>query len=126
MQPPNRPNTRTAKDVLKRALNLLGPEGENWAKREYAYNTNNEGTHAEDPDAQAFCALGAIDAAVSRMGINPENQRTLRYRAKDFLSKVINQDNPEQRLTVPHWNDRPLTLFPTIRQAFERAIELAN
>lgn len=96
--------TSTAADVLRRALELLGPNGEMWIQGNFL------GVDAE------CCALGAIWKAAFRS--DPEG--LMEESGRRYLRKALNVIN------VADWNDAPGRTFAEVKAAFEKAITLAE
>ena len=90
----------TSVEVLEKALELLGPNGENWVN--------------EAPDWDKHCCVTAIDT----VGDNRSQEK-----AKSFLRRVINSNVCS---LISRWNDAPERTFPEVRAAFLKAIELAK
>lgn len=96
------PAENETQKVLRMALELLGPNGENWAKgRGYDCDTLPEGS---------YCALTAMNA---------DGRYSPAFcSARDLLERILGEQ-------VYVWNDRPERTFLEVRAMFERAIELA-
>jgi hypothetical protein len=91
--------------LLRDALNLLGPVGENWI----------QGSWAEKVDGRrCYCAVGAVDAAAGWT-----RDSTGAYRA-------LNLAMSPERASIPLYNDHPGTTFDDIKRLFERAVERAG
>jgi len=89
---------------LKKALALLGPNGENWIKGSYYF----EGE---------YCMVGALRAVTIFWGTQEK--------MRDYLKRVI--DSPSyfgNHMTV--YNDAPERTFQEIKEVFQKAILLAE
>lgn len=97
--------TKEAVQVLRKARELLGPSGENWAQGKYGVPYGPR------------CVTGACVAAAvaDRIGGNAS------FLALHYL-KLVTGD----RGAIERWNDAPGRVFADIDAAFKRAIELAE
>jgi hypothetical protein len=74
----------TAIDVLKKARDILEPEGA-WTKGEYARGVNHERVSIKNKDAVCFCASGAIyRATIAIFNDDPETTQLHVLMAFDF------------------------------------------
>ncbi len=89
-----------ASDILKKALDKFGPNGEHWGQHAYQHGHGRTAT---------YCALGAIWKA----------SRDSDKGAAEFLSRVI-------RGGVTAWNDRQGRKFADVRAKFKEAIAVAR
>ena len=94
--------------VLRRALRLLGENGERWIKGSYAKDKFSGPISWCDRRASLFCAVGA-----------------LRKSAPDSIKAELTLGYFLRSGSVSEWNDRARS-FATIRRGFERAIALAE
>jgi hypothetical protein len=106
---------------LKKALELLGPNGENWIKGAMR-------TWIEE-DVPSFCSLGAVieahngwefKTAVQLLSIPGvvELGQACKLMATSEWVEPSNQ--------IVEFNDSKLTMFRDIKAVFERAIEIAG
>jgi hypothetical protein len=79
-------------DVLDRAADLIEPEGA-WSNDDVARTATGEETHASDPEATCWCALGAIWRTADRAGVN-------RYAADKPLFNLLGK-------SIGEFNDAP-------------------
>jgi hypothetical protein len=96
-------------EVLERALEKLGPNGEHWTQGSYHRDKN--GKQCGPRDAEKHCAVGALWMIVHDAGLVAN---AIPYLTRAFTSE------PTQL------NDHEWTDFPVIRAGFLKAIELAR
>jgi hypothetical protein len=93
--------------TLKKALELLGPNGENWIKgRAWEYRKDN---------SKAYCSDGALNEAAR----NTDQY----FKAAHALEKAM-PTHPQQ-VNYVFLNDKADTEFSQIKRLFETAIEKA-
>jgi hypothetical protein len=100
-----------ASEVLRLALEKLGPNGENWIKGAL-YTAADGFVDCDVTEAANFCSLGAIEAASGTTDIR---------KAEKYLSSAIHGWS-----WVDNWNDAEERTFPEVKAAFEKAISLAK
>lgn len=99
-----------AGDILRKGLELLGPNGEHWGRGQL-YGTDSTGN-------QFYCAVGAIRQAVwvcNRMAGGPEH-----CQAHSALQSATGH------YTIPYWNDSRDTTFDDVKRAFQMAAVMAD
>jgi hypothetical protein len=91
-----------ASEVLRLALEKLGPNGEHWIKGAYKRG-------------ETYCARGAVFYSVDEASsvTAPCGYLTRAVAASDLLP-------------FENWNDAPERTFPEVKAAFEKAISLAK
>jgi hypothetical protein len=92
-----------ASEVLRKALELLGPNGENWCQHGYHFG-------------DSHCMQGAVHLVTS-------DQRT-RNKCWSAMVKVLppfESGNP-----IARWNDDSAREWPDVEAAFRKAITLAE
>jgi hypothetical protein len=101
MSPASIPPAREerASVVLRRALELLGPNGERWIQGRLG-------------DKSACCSVGAIWFSANDVGSEAGARR--------HLAKVVRAED------IAKWNDAHSRTFPEVKAAFEKAIVLAE
>lgn len=112
--------SQSAADILQRALELLGPNGENWTKGYFAYDEYGMETMGYCDVAKCWCAAGAIQRVIN------ESDYDATYMG--VLSRAIfgNDWKPFTGTCIGDWNDAPERTWPEVKAAFERAIALAS
>lgn len=99
----------TTAEVLRKALELLGPNGEHWCQGRYF-------------DGDKACMQGATRVAAQEL-----SQRTEAFlhiaKCTERLMEVLPtcEGNP-----IARWNDAPERTWPEVKAAFEKAIALAE
>lgn len=97
-------------ELLRRALELLGPNGERWTKGRYKVVP---GAEEEYPDG-AYCSSGAIEE------INTINQdKAKQYLREAIWASIYTTDG------IINFNDAKIRKFPEVKATFEAAIALA-
>lgn len=96
-------------EVLKAALALLGPNGENWCKEAFARNERQHPVMVESPTACKFCAMSACEKIAGNTF-----QDLFLYDAANIMGY---EDIAKLNDTEP---------FAAVVQAFELAIDLAE
>lgn len=89
----------TTKEILQKALQLMGPDGENWVPR--------------PPSICEYCALTAIYKA-------SKCEASERMRAREHFLYTIGWSK------IGQWNDAPGRTWDDVKQAFLKAIEAAQ
>jgi hypothetical protein len=93
--------TMKTSTILRRALRLLGPNGERWGRGAYRIIVGRK---------VCYCAIGAIR----------------KISEGDFRAEITLADSIQSPVSsVGDWNDRARS-FVTIRRGFERAIKRAE
>lgn len=111
------PSPSEVRDVLVRALELLGPEGEHWTKG--AFFRDARGVPCFGRSAVCRCADAALAAAAVQNGLvdaHPSAALALAEAWRPGPSSLL----PRDRIICA--NDDPSTTFPHVRSAFQRAI----
>lgn len=98
----------TVKEGLQKALELLGPNGENWCKGDEDHNIS------QFPGK--FCAMTSLGAACGA--------KHAFYEARSILYQVCPIDAESGQ--VVSYNDFPETTFADIKSLFEKAIAAAE
>ena len=93
-------------EVLRKALELLGPNGEHWCKERY-FNGNK------------MCMQGAT----RRASLYADDSGFTSALCTNALLKAVPdcEGNP-----IARWNDAPERTWPEVKAAFEKAIGLAE
>lgn len=105
-------------EILEASLETLGPNGEHWCKGSYAQDTHNLPVPTKDPRAIKFCAVGAVLRQESSF-----NYSKMRSAEHYLLMSVATESSWR---SVADFNDHNLRKFPSVKRAFEKAIELAK
>ena len=105
-------------EVLEKALELLGPNGEHWTVGTSYRDEHGDAIYREDPKRELFASC-CVSAAIVRSEA-PKNRHYSRSRAWKLFEQVIGSKD------VPEWNDAPERSWPEVRAAFLKAIELAK
>jgi hypothetical protein len=111
----------TTADILRKALELLGPNGERWTKHASALDADGVGVSPTADSAERFCSLGALYRVTHR------DVPFDRYHAADLahLSAVTALECGTAD-TLTFFNDRPDTTFADVVEVFEHAIQKAS
>ena len=96
-------------EVLTKALELLGPNGELWCK--------------SLPGVE-WPVAGNCASTACGMADTPEGYQS--WKARTYLARAIGIPALETHSQIHGWNDAPERTFPEVRAAFEKAIELAK
>jgi hypothetical protein len=91
--------------VIDKALEILGPSGENWVQGSLHYN----GT---------YCMRGAIHSARRRLHIRGD--KTEDFIFNQFRDEYGDVGEPQKRL-IEDFNDAPWRIFSTIRSVMMNA-----
>lgn len=94
----------TTEQVLTKALELLGPNGENWVK--------------EQQYGPCYCMVTAVQIAAGQS----HAACLSKIPAYELLCIAAARDYG----TLGMWNDHARRTWPEVKAAFERAIELAR
>lgn len=86
----------------------------NWLRGRWASNPYGEACGSTDPEACAWCSMGAIEAA--------SNSDAEAEAAYEFLCCGIGDFDAD----VAQWNDNPRTLHPDVIAAFKEAVRCAK
>lgn len=109
-------------EVLQKALDLFGPDGECWIKGDYQIEGKHgwwrKVLHIEVCDK--FCSIGAIREAM-HMGI-AENYNAY-IKARNYLQEAVPSSSKGD---VVGFNDNSLTEWPQVKAMFEEAIAAAK
>lgn len=121
MQKRTKPKTVT--EVLVRALEVFGPNGEHW---------NNYALHDTSPAGETYCALGALGKTIGDINASyVSDHDSVVYQAATLVAQCVPKGHidPEYKHIpdyIPDWNDS-LTAgkqgFRSIKSVFCRAIK---
>ena len=102
-------------DGLRRARARIA---QGWTTEELARFADGDACHPCSPDAVAWCAYGAIEAAA-----NGDNHLEARLRSSlsEEMPLVIDESGNESREEIHEWNDRQSSSAPVLA-AYDRAI----
>jgi hypothetical protein len=110
--------------LLQDALDLLGPNGENWTRGVYARNAQQQEVSFESQDACRFCAQGAIRTSFFRTKDVINAGR--RWDLTDLLDNAARKIDNRYAATAVAFNDRTGQTFDNIKLLFQTAISLAQ
>lgn len=104
----------TTVEVLEKALERLGPNGENWTQGAF-FRRN----------YSLCCPLGAIGLTLSN---NTDFPFSARHQARFYLSLAIagQATDAGEAYEIIRWNDIASRKFPEVKSKFLEAIELAK
>lgn len=112
--------------TLTRALEILGPNGENWAKKYFATNHCGGQERVLSPAAVCFCSGGAVARAIGYEPGKLFNKSThgLLYW---FCGQLLSEAATElyELRSFHRVNDDDDKTFRDVRAMFARALELA-
>lgn len=116
--------------VLTKALEILGPNGENWIKGDLC--RSDTGVYISEPTSPAatcFCALGAVAraAGLSRyQAYEPHRERNPGAAALVLAIRPCMNDVEGAGDEAYQFNDAPGRTFAEVKDLFERAIAAAK
>lgn len=105
----------SVKKILQKARKLIA---KGWTQGAFARNDRGWSVGNNSPDAQCFCAVGAIRTAAGWDGNAPMGE----YR--EALSAV--RAATGSRLPIPSWNDNAKRTKEDVLAAFDKAIEASK
>ncbi len=107
---------------LREALELFGPNGENWCKGEYFQDR--KGRFCDKTEASSFCSLGVVAFVTEKNEFNIlEEEKFLRK----TLHRLIGEEESELDGTLVHrWNDAKERTFDDVRALFLKAAATAE
>jgi hypothetical protein len=113
----------SASQDLRKALELFGPNGENWCKGSYQL----EGASAEPQ----YCSAGVLARVAMDSGDGRDFSEALDLLESllpnsplYYLARVIARNEGKREVSIPKWNDTHD--FDAVRAAFVAAIALAE
>jgi hypothetical protein len=115
-------------EALMKALELLGPNGENWTKGDIARDASGEVTQTTD-EAVCYCGLGALllvtQGHIKRFMHDSSAENVANWRKLTrHLSKQIPDGSDD--FVYAEWQDDPARTFPEVREVFQKAIAEAT
>lgn len=105
-------NLKAARAIIKKP--------EHWAKYALAYSKLGHPTDAEDPDAECFCAIGAMRRAYINAGAESVSAAIQAGISALVLANVLFKR--ELSYTLPTFNDLASTTHADILKLFDDAI----
>jgi hypothetical protein len=90
---------------------------ETHCKGYYAKRIDGSTTHATFPDADRWCALGAVDAAHQELGTT--------FSVKTISLAYLNKA-AKAKGAIAQWNDKATTTKTKVQQTFQRAANMAR